>query len=182
MVSRYTALVVHAAGNVHREDVAAVLTQLGFTVTVVSDFALAKQTVTTNPPDLLITEVRLGAHNGLHLVIAGKAVFPGLAAIAIGGVQDAALRGEAEQAGAILIAGDVDRGVLVETLGTVLRWPLRRVGPERRGRDRRGSGGVSAIAAERRRFVRRRLDRSSSRQDGQEDRLDLAADSARRKR
>ena len=183
MVSRYKALVVHAAENVQREDIAGVLMQLGFTVTVVGDFAAAKQTVTTDPPDLLITDVRLGAYNGLHLVVAGKAVFSGLAAIVIGGIEDAALRGEAQQAGAVLLSGEVDRGVLVETLGILLRRRVRPLGQERRGRDRRRSLSAAArIESERRRFVRRRQDRLSRDHHGPDDLYDLASDSPARKR
>src|SRR5687768_16638509 len=98
MSSRYRALVVHAAGQEHRPNIGQVLMQLGFTVIVVADFAAAKEIVTTHPPDLLVTDVRLGAYNGLHLVIVGKAVSSGLAAIVIGPAEDAALRGDVEQA------------------------------------------------------------------------------------
>ena len=38
------------------------------TVDVCSDFGEARRRCLTNPPDLLITNVRLAAHNGIHLV------------------------------------------------------------------------------------------------------------------
>ena len=185
MVSRYRALVVHAAENAHREDVARVLMQLGFTVTVVDDFATAKQTVTTDPPDLLITDVRLGAYNGLHLVVVGKAALAGLAAIVIGGPKDAALRGDAERVGAVFLSGDVEHDVLVETVGMLLRRPVYAGGPERRGPDRRRTDDISLaerIEGERRRFARRRQDRLSRDQHRPDDSLDLASDSPGRKR
>src|SRR5690242_8016317 len=38
------------------------------TVDSFSDFAAARKRLLTDPPDLLVTNIRLGAYNGLHLV------------------------------------------------------------------------------------------------------------------
>jgi DNA-binding NtrC family response regulator len=200
MSSRYRALVVHAAEQEHRPNIGQVLMQLGFTV-IVADFAAAKEIVITHPPDLLVTDVRLGAYNGLHLVIVGKAVSSGLAAIVIGPAEDAALRGDVERAEAILVPPDVGRDALIETLGTLLRRPIYPAAAERRGPDRRRSGAARSviggtkqpgqhaediseadrIETERRGFVRRRQDRLSRDEHGP-DALDLASDSPSRTR
>ena len=50
-------------------DTERALTSAGHVVTRTFGFAEAKQSLQTAPPDLLMTDVRLGAYNGLHLVI-----------------------------------------------------------------------------------------------------------------
>jgi len=52
-------------------------------------------------PDLLITVVRLGVFNGLHLIVLGRASNPRMAALALDERRDAVLEQEARDAGAI---------------------------------------------------------------------------------
>jgi DNA-binding NtrC family response regulator len=99
------------------------LTGMGFAVAVVTDFADAKNRVTTEPPDLLVTDVRLGPFNGLHLVFAGKSVKPALAAIVVGDPEDLALSSEAEQAGATFLLGPPSAGDLSGAIRRVMLHP-----------------------------------------------------------
>lgn len=69
---------------------------------IVTTFAAAKVHLKTLP-DLLITEVKLGEYNGLHLVLRGRA--DGIPAIVIG-AQDQVFEGQAHQLGAAYIAVD----------------------------------------------------------------------------
>jgi DNA-binding NtrC family response regulator len=164
------ALVVHMASREHPGALARALTGFGFAVVVVTDFDDARNRVTTEPPDLLVTDVRLGRFNGLHLVFAAKLVKPSLAAIVVGDAEDLALSGEAERAGATFLVGSQGDGDLSGAIWRVLHargfdGVERRRIPERRqtftrvedlyGRleDKR-----QAIERERREFGRRWTD------------------------
>ena len=48
------------------------LTASGFRVTVASNFQEARVRLGVRPPSLLLTEVRLGDYNGLHLVLRAR--------------------------------------------------------------------------------------------------------------
>ena len=65
------------------------------------------------PPALLIASVRLGAYNGLHLVIRGRLDHPGMAAILTSEVPDPTLEAEAARYGAAYLPGAVDRETVV---------------------------------------------------------------------
>ena len=84
---------------------------------VVTTFAAAKVHLSTRP-DLLITEVKLGEYNGLHLALRGRAV--GIRAIVIG-PDDAVFAGQAAQlGGAYLTAASLESSylhALIETMG-----------------------------------------------------------------
>ena len=79
------------------------LTDGGYNVVACASFEDAKHQITVSPPDLLLTDVRLGAFNGLQLVIYAKAQRPDTAAVVISAFDDATLRKEAEQAGAVYV-------------------------------------------------------------------------------
>jgi DNA-binding response OmpR family regulator len=63
-------------------------------------FASAVQLIELARPELLITVVRLGRFNGLHLVVLGRASDPRMAALVIDDRRDAVLEREARDAGA----------------------------------------------------------------------------------
>lgn len=168
------ALVVHG-GGLGDDRLTRELARLGFAVAVVTDFADARERVTTEPPDLLVTDVRLGPFNGLHLVFAGKSVNPSLAAIVVGGRADLALSFEVERAGATFLLGPPSAGDLVAALRTVLPSANRASAPReerRRAPDRRQALAFAhdlhqrledrreAMERERRTAERRRADES----------------------
>jgi ActR/RegA family two-component response regulator len=70
----------------------------GFTALVVGDFARA-QLHLTHPPALVVTELKLGAYNGLHLALHAAALHIQTIVIA-----DGAFRHEVEQLGAVWIS------------------------------------------------------------------------------
>ena len=175
------ALVVHVANGQHPGALTRELTGLGFAVAVVTNFADAKNRVTTEPPDLLVTDVRLGPFNGLHLVSAAKSVKPALAVIVVGDAEDLALSGEAERAGATFLlappsAGDLSGAIRRMRHSNGFVNVERRGIPERRHTfvDRRQAlarandlyGRLEdkrqAIDRERRAFVRRTIDGSDN--------------------
>jgi DNA-binding NtrC family response regulator len=67
--------------------------------TFVSTFAKAKRHLDEERPDLLISEIKLGEYNGLHLAVRGAV--SGIPAIVVG---DASFAGEAEQLGAMWLS------------------------------------------------------------------------------
>jgi DNA-binding NtrC family response regulator len=77
----------------------AALVDAGYAATGAHSFREAAQILVEAPPALLIASVRLGAYNGLHLLVRGRAERPDLAAIMIG-APSAAVESEARRLGA----------------------------------------------------------------------------------
>lgn len=75
----------------------------GYDVESFDAFEPAHERATAAPPDLLITDVRLGAFNGLQLVVLARLAHPDLCAIVLTGFDDPVLRKDAEVAGAIFL-------------------------------------------------------------------------------
>ncbi|MEO8681568.1 MAG: response regulator [Vicinamibacterales bacterium] len=76
------------------------LIQAGHRVTHAASFEEALSQASHGRPDLLITAVRLGPYNGLHLAVRFRADYPGRPVIAIGTRGDAGMAAEARQLGA----------------------------------------------------------------------------------
>jgi DNA-binding response OmpR family regulator len=112
--------------------VANVLSDAGYHVTQAATFKDAARLVSTDPPDLLITEFRLGAFNGLHLMIKSRARRPEIAIIVLTGFPDPVLAAHAAQQGATVLVKPVDASDLL----AIVR---QRVGPllERRRAPRK---------------------------------------------
>jgi two-component system, chemotaxis family, chemotaxis protein CheY len=72
----------------------------GYETITANDFPLAVYLLATVKPDLLITVVRLGSYNGLHLMIRGRASNPRLAAFVVDESKDALLEAESKKLGA----------------------------------------------------------------------------------
>jgi DNA-binding NtrC family response regulator len=66
----------------------------GYRVVSASAFDEAKQKLASDSPDLLITGVRLGPYNGLHLILRSRADHPDMAAIVTTRFPDAVLEAE----------------------------------------------------------------------------------------
>ena len=76
------------------------LTSAGYMVEVFNEFKSARARLVARTPDVLITDVRLGAFNGLHLVVIAKQARPDLTAIVLTGFEDHVLQHDAISAGA----------------------------------------------------------------------------------
>lgn len=72
------------------------LSTRGHEVVLLNDFASARRELDARPPSLLVTELKLGAFNGLHLTLRARARFPGMSAIVIGEA-DCVLQAEARE-------------------------------------------------------------------------------------
>ena len=86
----------------------------GCEVTAFDRFEEAKRYLGTDVPDVLITDVRLGGSNGLHLVVMSKMKHPEMVAVVMTGYDDVVLKKDAEAVGAryvvkpILVADLID--------------------------------------------------------------------------
>jgi CheY-like chemotaxis protein len=72
----------------------------GYTVTKCTSFSEAKAFLAAHTPEVLITDVRLGAFNGMQLVVLGRLQHPDMTAIVCTGFDDLVLRTDAAKHGA----------------------------------------------------------------------------------
>lgn len=129
MGPRRRLLVVHAAETPLGDGVAALAGRLavaGCSVTVLTDFREARRYIADAAPDAVLTDLRLGAHNGLHLVVAAAARRPSVAAVVIGDAADEPLRRDAERLGAMFLTHPLIPGILEETVAAMLGAQGRR--------------------------------------------------------
>ena len=123
-------------------------------------------------PEILVTDVRLGPYNGLHLVAVARVEFPRTLAIVIGAA-DHVLEVEATGLGARYVSAPVTSQALQVTIAEVMaverprrRWPRKRLpmevpavvgglpgAPARRQLRRRVHRGVRRDDARRRRWT-----------------------------
>src|SRR5262245_45120098 len=89
------------------------LEEAGHDVTLAGSFHDAAALLSTRRPDLLITEVQLGAFNGLHLVLRHRGRLPGLRAIVVNPFYDPVLANEAATCGATYVTGSIEDPDLV---------------------------------------------------------------------
>jgi DNA-binding NtrC family response regulator len=95
----------------------------GYLVTATGNFNEAKHLIAQAAPDLLVTDLRLGSYNGLHLVLRSKTDHPGMASLVTSRFDDPVLQAEAErQKAAFLVRPIADEAFLdaiAQTLGSV---------------------------------------------------------------
>jgi DNA-binding NtrC family response regulator len=76
------------------------LRSAGYRVTGAAKFEAARSLLSAGRYDLIVTQLRLEAYNGLHLIFHQRLSCPDAAAIVLAGVSDAASRAEATRLGA----------------------------------------------------------------------------------
>jgi DNA-binding NtrC family response regulator len=101
-LSRIAALVVEP-DEANRVLLTSTLTSFGFNVTGTDNFKSAQSVLFTEPPSLLVTDIFLGAYNGLHLVILGQSMRPRMTSVVMSGSIDQYLRRQAEALGTTLV-------------------------------------------------------------------------------
>lgn len=115
MTPRPRVLLVGPSGTAHA--LAPALVSAGYEATVVGDFVAAKAYLDMRP-DLLITELKLGAYNGLHLAIrAGVQQTP---AIVIGEL-DPVLKADAERQRATYLVTPIDQQSVLQLVSELLQ-------------------------------------------------------------
>ena len=126
-------LVVSADSHVLSDRVTA-LRRAGFSARASSSFPDARRMLEKGPaPEILVTDVRLGPYNGLHLVAVARVEFPRAFAIVIGAA-DHVLEVEATGLGARYVSAPVTSQELQVTIAEVMaverprrRWPRKRL-------------------------------------------------------
>ena len=96
------------------------LQEAGFDTVACDRYQDAKSLLSTSRPDLLITDIRLGAYNGLQLGIYARNHHPGLPVIVLTGYEDPTLRDEAVKSGAAFLVKPVTRSNLLDAINKAL--------------------------------------------------------------
>jgi DNA-binding response OmpR family regulator len=139
------------------------LTSAGFIVTGTDNFKDAGALLIEAPPSMLVTEIRLGAYNGLQLAYRGKSVRPPMTIVLTSAYRDPVLQRDLERIGATFVLKPVTpRDFIAAVYRTALRQPnsegtLEPVQPpfERRQTERRRSSAEGLLDVERRKTDRR---------------------------
>jgi two-component system response regulator RegA len=92
------------------------LAKSGFHVSSSSVFQDAKESISHDCPDILITDVRLGAFNGLQLALLVRDVRPDARVVVFSGYDDPVLKEEARRIGAAYLLKPVSGQELVNKL------------------------------------------------------------------
>jgi len=90
--------------------------EAGQDVRAYGSFEEARRVLQTTRFDALITDVRLGAFNGLQLAVIGRDTYPDMRLIVFSGFDDPVLRTEAEHVGATYMVKPVTGAKLLEVL------------------------------------------------------------------
>lgn len=151
----FSALVVEP-DEADRAFIASTLTAARFNVTAANNFSDAKTLLVSQPPMVLVTEIRLEAHNGLQLALRGLSIRPYMMVVVTSAFMDPVLQHEAERFGATFVPKPV---LASELVAAVCRTALRQPNPD---------GTLEPIRApfERRHGERRLAERRRSCQTG----------------
>ncbi len=116
------------------EGIVELLREAGHNVTGASTYDAAKRLLAVGPYDLLITDVRLRAFNGLHIVMRSRVDYPEMAVIIISGYDEPLMEIEASRYHATFVAKPIKAGEFLKTVSEMLaavrrqrRWPRKRV-------------------------------------------------------
>ncbi len=117
-----------------RAGLAELLADAGYEVTAASAFQDARQKLDDAPFDLLITDVRLGSFNGLHLVMHCRRSMPEMAIMIMTGYDEPLVALEAGRYKAAYVRKPIDPVTFLEQIAEALggvrrqrRWPRKRV-------------------------------------------------------
>jgi DNA-binding NtrC family response regulator len=104
MANQRMVLVVYADPQ-DRLGAALLLEAAGYRVLSANNFDEAKHMLATEAPDMLVTDLRLGPYNGLHLVLRSRTDHPDMATLVTSRVADPVLEAEAlrQSAGFLLL-------------------------------------------------------------------------------
>jgi DNA-binding NtrC family response regulator len=138
------------------------LTGAGFTVSATDNYQDAKNLLETQPPLVVVTEIRLGPYNGLQLALRAESAQPRVTVIVTSAFPDAVLQRDAERIGATFALKPLtDAELLAAVYRTAMRRPdahgtVHPIAPpfERRIGERRTR--LAPVSIERRSSDRRR--------------------------
>ncbi len=93
----------------------------GYDIVSCDRFTDAKAYLAEQCPDLMITDVRLGAYNGLQLALYARSRHATMPVIVLTGFEDPTLREEAERSGAVFLIKPLRRDELLATMERLLQ-------------------------------------------------------------
>jgi DNA-binding NtrC family response regulator len=93
------------------------LQEAGYEPIAVGSFHEARKILRSSPPDVLITDVRLGEYNGLQLIINNHSRIP---AIVISGFNDPVLEAQAKREGAVFLIKPLNLQTLLDAVRVML--------------------------------------------------------------
>jgi DNA-binding NtrC family response regulator len=96
------------------------LRNAGYGAVGASSFETARSLLHTQWYDLLITDLRLAAYNGLHLVFHSRVLNPAATAIVMAAIPDIANESETRRLGAHYVSGPLEPESLIALVRTVL--------------------------------------------------------------
>jgi CheY-like chemotaxis protein len=142
--------------------VVSALSGAGFTVTATDNYHEARNRLAAAPPRVLVTEIRLGAYNGLQLALRAEAAGRRTAVVVTSAFPDPVLQRDADRVGATFALKPLTEAALLAAVyRTAIRRPnangaLEPIRPpfERRSGERRMAS--SPVESERRSADRRK--------------------------
>ena len=113
----------------HRSRLIDVLSGAGYRTSGAATFAEAKQVLGSSSADLVIAEERLGAFNGLHVIVLGRAVHPDMKAIVMTAQRDPALETDARRLNVDCVVESADPEEWLESVSRTLDAATPCAGP-----------------------------------------------------
>ena len=115
-------VLVVAADPIERSNTVRVLREAGYRVSCAGNFDEGKQLLAFEHPDLLITDLRLGAYIGLHLILRSRANHPAMAALITAPAADPVLAAEATRQNARFLVRPLSDGDLLSAVAGSLLY------------------------------------------------------------
>src|ERR1700737_4377636 len=130
--------------------VANLLRGAGYDVVTAFGFKEATALLVAGSPDLLVSAIRLGGYNGLHLVLRSRVRHPALRAILLDRSYDRVMESEAKRYSAQYLVEPIDGEALLAQIALALsttsstsrRWPRKKAADGMRAEVERQSGRV----------------------------------------
>ena len=126
------AQILAVAVKAERSATMSLLSGSGYDVAFAVGFEAAVRKLDRSSPDLLISEVRLGQFNGVHLVIRSQSAHPNMRSILVDRTHDPVIESEAQLQGAVYLAEPFSAEKLLENVSRELvksnpqrRWPRK---------------------------------------------------------
>jgi CheY-like chemotaxis protein len=116
----------------------------GYGVTSADSFQAAAEILKHHVPEFLISDLRLGAFNALHLAIRHRHDHPRMQTIVLDCVHDAGIEREAKRQGALYLVEPIDASELLDQIS----MKLAQDGPPRRWPRKAPGGALHATAAD----------------------------------
>jgi DNA-binding NtrC family response regulator len=110
----------------NRTNTVALLEAAGYRVRSARSFDEAKTLLAAERPDILITDLRLGQYNGLHLILRTRSDFPQMAALVTSRVADSVLEAEAARQHAQFILVPLTATQLLQAVSRSLNETARK--------------------------------------------------------